>query len=108
MIHKLDNYLRMHRKKAGFTQREIAFLLGCQSGAKVSRYEQLKREPGLWTAFMYEALFKVPTRELFAGIYEKAEKAAVRRTRLLLRKLGAQPSTPTLHPKLQTLKAICQ
>ena len=45
MIHKLENYLRTYRKKSGLTQREVAFLLGCQNGAQVSRYEKRRRLP---------------------------------------------------------------
>ena len=68
MAHRLPNYLRTHRKRAGLSQDEVAFLLGCRSGAKVSRYERLARRLSLETAFAYEALFGVPARELFAGV----------------------------------------
>jgi hypothetical protein len=36
---KLQNYLRMYRKRFGFSQDELAFLLSCHSGATMSRYE---------------------------------------------------------------------
>lgn len=41
---KLTNYLRAFRKRAGFSQKEISFLLGIKSGAKVSRYEHFKQK----------------------------------------------------------------
>jgi transcriptional regulator with XRE-family HTH domain len=67
---KLDNYLRTYRKKLGLTQREVSFLLGCHSGAKVSGYERFGTPPGASaTIFAYEAIFQKPARELFAGIY---------------------------------------
>ena len=39
MPHKLENYLRTYRRRAGLSQDEMAFLLGTKSGTKVSRYE---------------------------------------------------------------------
>jgi len=69
MAYKLNNYLRTYRKRASLSQDEVAYLLGCRSGAKVSRYERFARQPTLQTALAYEAIFGVPVRELFAGIY---------------------------------------
>jgi transcriptional regulator with XRE-family HTH domain len=77
--HKLENYLRMYRKRSGLTQRDVAFLLGCQNGAQVSRYEKRKRVPPLQTALACEAVFGVPVAELFAGMRESVEKEIRRR-----------------------------
>jgi len=71
---KLENYLRTYRKRSGLTQREMAFLLGCQTGAQVSRYEKRRRVPPLQTALACEAIFGIPVSELFAGLREEAEK----------------------------------
>ena len=87
---KLDNYLRTYRKNRGFSQREVAFLLSCHSGAKVSRYERSKRLPPLETIFAYEVILGMPARELFAGIQERAERRALHRVRLLARRLARQ------------------
>src|SRR5881628_703008 len=104
--HRLPNYLKTHRKRAGLSQDEVAFLLGCRSGAKVSRYERLARRPSLETAFAYEAVFGVPARELFAGVYEKVEREVVKRARVLAGKLNATQSDRTVHRKLDRLKAM--
>ena len=71
---KLDNYLRMYRKRSGLTQREVAFLLGCQNGAQVSRYEKRRRVPPLRTALACEVAFGIPVAVLFAGIREAVAK----------------------------------
>jgi len=86
---KLPNYLRTHRRRAGFSQDEVAFVLGCRSGAKASRHERHSRVPGLETALAYEALFGVPVRELFAGVYQKVETDVLKRARILEGKLSA-------------------
>jgi transcriptional regulator with XRE-family HTH domain len=73
MSSKLKNYLRTYRKRAGLSQDEMAFLLGCRSGSKVSRYECFARQPGLETALAYKIIFRVPTCELFGGVFQQIE-----------------------------------
>ena len=91
---KLDNCLRTYRKTRDFSQREMAFLLGCQSAAKVSRYERSRRIPPIETIFAYEVILGVPASELFAGIYDRAERRALHRVRLLVRRLTRRISDP--------------
>src|SRR5216683_5217015 len=67
---KLENYLRSCRRRAGLTQREVAFLIGCRDGAQISRYEKRRRLPPLETALAWEVVFGVPVSELFAGMRE--------------------------------------
>lgn len=86
--HKLENYLRTYRKRAGLSQGEMAYLLGGKDGAKMSRYERFARVPSLETALAYEAIFQAPVSELFAGVYGKAERAAIRRARLMKKRIG--------------------
>jgi transcriptional regulator with XRE-family HTH domain len=65
--HRLENYLRSHRKQSGLTQEEVAFLLGCEDGTLLSRYEKRRWLPPLETALACEAIFGIPVGELFAG-----------------------------------------
>lgn len=103
---KLPNYLRTYRKRSGLSQREVAFLLGCRSAAKISRYERYFRQPNLETALTYEILFATPARELFAGAFEEAEKHARRRAQLLQMRLRRRREDPRLERKLATLTII--
>jgi transcriptional regulator with XRE-family HTH domain len=66
--HKLNNYLRAHRKRAGLTQREVAFLLGLKARGPVSELEKRRRVPLLRTAMTLEAIFGIPVSELFPGM----------------------------------------
>ena len=59
--------------RSGFSQDEVAFLLGVSTGAEVSRHEAFRRKPSLNTALRYEAIYGKPVRELFAGDYQKVE-----------------------------------
>jgi transcriptional regulator with XRE-family HTH domain len=105
---KLDNYLRTYRKKLGLTQREVAFLLGSHSGAKVSRYERSGRIPSVRTIFAYEAIFQKPARELFAGIYARAERETLRKIRMLVSRLRNRQESPVLARKIAGLRAVVE
>jgi transcriptional regulator with XRE-family HTH domain len=106
MSHKLANYLRTYRKRSGLSQDEVAFLLGCQSGTKVSRYERFSRNPALETALACKALFGVPVENIFAGVYQKVEKKVSHRAQLLTRKLNRATPGAMATRKLETLQAI--
>jgi transcriptional regulator with XRE-family HTH domain len=106
MSHKLQNYLRTYRKRSGLSQDEVAFLLGCQTGTKVSRYERFARKPSLETLFAYEVMFGAPARELFASAYQKVEKRVSNRAQLLARKLNRATPDRMATRKLEILQAI--
>ncbi len=83
--HRLQNYLKTHRKRSRLAQHQVAFLLGARGGTKISRYETFSRIPDLLTVFALENIFGIPASELFAGIFEDArclvEDQAARATR---------------------------
>jgi len=103
---QLPNYLRSNRKCLGLSQDEVAFLLGAQSGAKVSRYERFVREPSLATALAYEAIFQKPASELFGGLYQKMEQKVVARAKALTYRTDYQKPTRENTQKLQALTDI--
>lgn len=103
---KLPNYLRASRKQAGLSQDDLAFLLGCGSGTKVSRYELFRRQPGLVTVFALESIFRKPARELFAGMYEDAEQQTAERARRLIERLHTHRDGAQLRRKLALLQTI--
>lgn len=106
MQYKLENYLRTYRKRSGLSQDEVAFLLGCKNGTKVSRYERFARKPSLETVFAYEVVFGAPARELFAGAYQKVEKRISNRAQLLAQKVNRATPDRMATQKLKILKAI--
>ena len=106
MAKRLHNYLLTHRKRSSLTQREVAFLLGCRHKTKVSDYEQRTRRPVLETALAYEAVFGVPVRDLFAGMFDEVEIVTRQRARILARKLSTASRTPLTTRKLDLLSRI--
>jgi transcriptional regulator with XRE-family HTH domain len=87
--HRLENYLRTYRKETGLSQREVAFLMGCETGAQISRYERRRRLPPLKTALACEAILGIPVAELFAGLRQSVEKNIAKRRLALRSKLQA-------------------
>lgn len=104
--HRLPNYLRMYRKRAGLTQAEVAFLLGAHEGANISRYERNTRIPGLETALRYCAIFREPITELLAGIYDEIEQETVARSRRLSTKVRQSNQNLRTIRKLEALDRI--
>ena len=83
---RLPNYLRTTRKRTALSQEEVAFLLGVNGmdkGIKVCRDENLARVPTLQIALAYEAIYGIPVRNLFAGLYERVEQKVAERNKLL-------------------------
>ncbi len=106
MASKLNNYLRTYRKRAGLSQKEVAFLLGCTRSAKVSRYETCARRPNLDAVFACQALFHVPASELFAGEFQKVEEKALARAQQLSEALRKQKLDRRTQRKRETLWAM--
>ena len=102
----LPNYLRSHRKRLGLSQDEVAFLLGTQSGAQVSRYEQFVREPSLATALACEVIFQRPASELLGGIYKEIEQQVAERAKALTYRTDYQKSSSQNAKKLHAITAL--
>jgi transcriptional regulator with XRE-family HTH domain len=88
--HRLTNYLETYRKHSGLTQQEVAFLLGGEDGAQISRYENRRRLPPIETALACEEVFGVPFAELFAGMRQSVGKDVAKRRLELRSRLEAK------------------
>jgi transcriptional regulator with XRE-family HTH domain len=95
MKKKLANYLRPYRRRWGLTQHELAYLLGCKSGAVVSRLEGRKREPSLRIAVACFIVFGSPAAELFPHIATEVDEAVMARVWDLYDRLQGDPSRTT-------------
>ena len=104
----LANYIRTHRRKAALTQDELAFLLGCEHGTKISRYERERRTPNFEATLAFEAAFGVPIRELFAGRFHQVEQSVVARARELIEILRKKKPSAAVSRKLTLLMEICE
>lgn len=105
-LQPLSNYLKMFRKRSGLSQDELASLLGCKSGSKVSRYERSGRVPSLDTLLAFEIVFNEPASQLFRGRYESVRSDVRRRAARLSRKVDGRPFTPANKRKLDFLSDV--
>ena len=103
---KLKNYLRRYRKANGLSQEDLAYLLGCRDGSKVSSYEHFSRQPSLRTALACEAIFKVSVRELFSGPFDEMRRRSCLRAKLLIQRLAASTTDRSLSRRVRTLRHI--
>lgn len=88
---RLPNYLRTFRKKVGLSQSDIAYLLGIKTSAHISRYEHFRTLPSLATALAFEVIFRVPAKELYAGVFNEVEREIVARAGRLVKKATSEP-----------------
>ena len=108
---RLHNYVRTYRRRHGFSQTEIAVLLGAHSKAMISRYEAATRLPAVKTVWAFEVVFGQPAQELFAGHYRPVDMAVRARARRLLKKLtadAAEPYPPNIARKVALLRSIVE
>ena len=86
---KLSNYLRTFRRRAGLSQRDVAYLLGGHDSTCVSRYEHFTRSPSFQVVLAYAVIFHLPIDDLFCGEYLKVEGVVHHRARRLADRLDA-------------------
>lgn len=104
MVYNQVNYLRLHRRKRGLTQEELAFLLGYQSGSKISRLEQIEPAQVLSLDFAFQLLFGVEAREIYPALYEAVRQAIVQRIHELEARLQLNQPTQRIAIKRRLLE----
>ncbi len=92
MNNNLICYLRPYRRRWGLTQDELARLLGCKTGAVISRLERSSRPPSLQAAYAFELLFGTVPIELFPGLHATVKDEVIARARDLYEELQGDTS----------------
>jgi transcriptional regulator with XRE-family HTH domain len=105
MVKNFKSYLRPLRRRWGFTQGELAFLLGFKTGKAVSRIEALKQAPTITEALSCAVIFNTAPVKLFPGLLSDAERSVLARARQLYDELQGEPSKET-RIKLDFLEAL--
>ena len=67
-----QSHVRLLRRRAGLTQRELAFLLGYHSESQISRLENGSRVPRASELLMIEMVFGVTSAAVFPRLGERA------------------------------------
>jgi DNA-binding XRE family transcriptional regulator len=105
MVQHFKSYLRSFRRSWGFTQGELAFLLGFKTGKTVSRIEALKQAPTLIVALYCAVIFNTAPVKLFPGLLSDAEQSVLSRARELYDQLQGEASKGN-RIKLDFLEAL--
>jgi DNA-binding XRE family transcriptional regulator len=105
MVQRFQSYLRPLRRRWGFTQGELAFLIGYETGKSISRIEALKQTPTLNAALSCAVIFNTAPVKLFPGTLSDAEQLVFARASELYDQLQGEPSK-TARIKLDFLEVL--
>jgi transcriptional regulator with XRE-family HTH domain len=92
MDKRLRCYLRPQRRRWGFSQKELAFIIGAKSGTVVSRLEHGTRRPNLTAAFALHIVFGATASELFPALFAEVERGVLARAYDLYERLQGNRS----------------
>lgn len=108
MSPKLGSYLRTVRLKAGLAQKDIAALLGLETGSAISRTEKSNEIPSLAILLGYCVIFKSHPKDLAPRIYRDIEKGVYEQASVLAGRLKKRHVTPALSGRLKFLENLSQ
>jgi transcriptional regulator with XRE-family HTH domain len=103
MARKLIHYLRNERRSAGYTQADIAALLGVPWKTRIARYER-GAVPPIDLALAYEVIFGKPASELLAGRSAEISAEVRKHARELL--ANSRTNTPRRLKRQRSLERI--
>jgi transcriptional regulator with XRE-family HTH domain len=66
---RIPNKLKRYRKLAGYSQKDVAAILGLKSTARISSWERGTKFPGILNLFSLEILYRTLPAELFCDLY---------------------------------------
>jgi transcriptional regulator with XRE-family HTH domain len=69
-----QNNLILYRKRMGFTQKQVALLLGHRDTSMISHYERGRTPPSLGVALGLEIIYRVPVAFLFPAQYDELKQ----------------------------------
>lgn len=95
MKKRLRCYLRPQRRRWGFTQKELAFIIGAKSRTIVSRLEHGSRRPSLGAAFALSIVFGADAAEHFPALFAEVEQGVLARAYDLYEQLQGDRSKAT-------------
>src|SRR6516165_7755484 len=105
MVQHFQSYLRPHRRRWGFTQGELAFLIGYKTGKSISRIEDLKQTPTLNAALSCAIIFNTAPVKLFSGALYEAEQVVLNRANEMYEQLQGH-SSKSARIKLDFLEVL--
>ena len=104
----LNNYIEMHRKRAGLSQAELATLIAVDGPTAIFRMEKGTRIPTLEELLALEIVSGQPIQKLFAGIAESVSDNVAARAAALLENTSDARIDERLTRKLEVLSKLAR
>ena len=92
--------------KTALSQDDVAFLLGLESGANVSRHETGARVPDLVRALAYAALYQTQVEVLYREEHRQVEADISSRAGVLAERVRKEAPSPLRERKLSVLRDL--
>lgn len=67
----IQNRLKLHRRRVGLSQKQVAKLLGLNDTSPLSRWENGLMYPSIVRVFQLCRIYKTIPQELYATLYQK-------------------------------------
>lgn len=83
---KINNYLRLYRKKNGLSQKDIAYLMGFKTSTSISNYERGNKLPQLINLLKLEIVYRTPIAFLFKDHLDQLKKEIQEKEKSLKRR----------------------
>ena len=93
------NHLWKYRKRMGFSQEEVAAILGHVNATHVSVYERGRKLPSFITALKLEIVYRVPVAFLFPDLYIRLKTSLRAREERLRAKWDGGVEEPRGRPR---------
>ena len=106
MSHLLPSYLHTLRKQWGFSQPDLAVLLGV-TGSALSRFEGRSRRPSAKLLIGAQIIFGENAKDVFPAFYRDVQRAILKRARSQQRRLQGKSDSASRR-KLQLLNEILE
>ncbi len=87
-LRTIRNHLWKYRRRIGFSQEEVAAILGYLSATHISEFEHGRKLPSFLTALKFEIVYRVPVAFLFPDLYVRMRAVLREREERLRAKWG--------------------
>ena len=84
MLRRTNFIFKAARRRQGFTQRDLAALVGDRGSSRVSRVELGRRVPSLELALAFQSILDVPVDVLFSEVAEELRERMGKRARQMV------------------------
>src|SRR5262245_1541942 len=105
MYQRHKSYLRPLRRQIGFTQQDVALLIGVKSRTVISRIEASTQRPSLDAIFIYAIVFDQSPLKLCPGLMSELHGAVFQRASELYDQLQGNPRR-SARMRLDFLEAV--